>query len=232
MKSAGGGRGLGFRLLSAPERALLAADPVEVAPNLLGKVLVAGLGEGGRLAAGRIVEVEAYRSSDDPASHAFSGPTRRNEVMFRRPGSLYVYFTYGMHHCCNVVSHEEGEAGAILIRALEPLVGLDEMETRRRSRLRADARLAATALCSGPGRLCQALGIARVDDGLDLLAEESPVRLGEGRPRPGETLASGARVGISPALSSAGRPWRWWLAGNPHVSTARSARPLPGGRWP
>ncbi len=181
--------------------------------------LVSGLGDAGPATAGRIVEVEAYRSHADPASHARSGPTARNQVMFERPGSLYVYFTYGMHYCCNVVSHEADEAGAVLVRALEPLLGLEEMERRRgRPGGERGGGLRPEKLCSGPARLCQALGISKVHDGLDLFATASPVRLGALAQGKELELESGPRVGLSASLATADRPWRWWEAGNPHVS--------------
>lgn len=217
------------------ERASLVADPVEVASSLLGLVLVAGLGGGpAGIAAGRIVEVEAYRGLSDAASHAFRGPTARTTTMFGPPGHLYVYFTYGMHYCCNIVCHKEGEAGAVLLRALEPLLGLDLMAARRSARgRRASGDSApgtvfpARELCSGPAKLCQALGIERPDDGTDLLAAGSPIRLaralsegeipGEGTGA-GRRHARGARVGLSPALPSANEQWRWWIEESPHVS--------------
>ena len=189
-------------------RELLASDPVEVAPQLLNKVLSAGA------VSGRIVEVEAYRGADDPASHAYRGKTARNSVMFGAPGHLYVYFTYGMHYCCNVVCRPTGEAGAVLIRALAPMSGLDVMR-RRRPRARRDRDR-----CSGPAKLCQALGLDRGYDGLDLLAPVSPVRLvddGLAPPAAGE-LGIGARIGLSAQLTSALEPWRFFVAGEPNVS--------------
>jgi len=240
----------GLRLdpLGPSDRALLAGDPIEVAPALIGLVLVSRTSDGA-MTAGRIVEVEAYRGVHDPASHAYRGPSARNRTMFGRAGLLYVYLSYGMHHCCNVVCEEEGVAGAVLLRALEPLAGLREMHRRRAARRRSDRRpLRDTELCSGPGRLCAALGIGRSHDGADLLAPVSQVRLArlrtaEAAPgtsatdrsavtEPGHgprleadglplALARGPRVGISPAGATASEPWRWWLAGNSHVSRVK-----------
>jgi DNA-3-methyladenine glycosylase len=174
---------------------MLAGDPVVVAPLLLNKVLV-----------------EAYRGFDDPASHAFRGPTPRNSVMFGPPGHLYVYLSYGVHYCCNVVCRPEGVPGAVLIRALAPLTGLDVMRSRRTA-ARADRDL-----CSGPGKLCQALGLDRSFDGTDLIGVASDVRLLEDGTHPPAEIADGPRIGISAQLSTAAEPWRFWVADDPNVS--------------
>jgi DNA-3-methyladenine glycosylase len=159
-------------------------------------------GPDGRLVA-RIVETEAYEQ-DDPASHSFRGRTGRNSVMFDAPGSLYVYFTYGMHHCMNVVAGEVGEGSAVLIRSAEPLEGLDLMSARRRTDR-------SELLCSGPARLCQAFGVTRSEDGLDLpTSDEMWVAAGQGGP-----AASGPRIGIRDGID---RDWRFWLDGDPWVS--------------
>ena len=173
----------------------------EVAPALVGtSVLVDGVG-------GRIVEVEAY-DHEDPAAHGYRGQTARNASMFGPPGHAYVYRSYGLHWCLNFVCEPEGVASAVLIRALEPTHGLDVMRARRGLE---EARL----LCSGPGRLCQALGITREHDGLPL--DEPPFEL---LPAEGEAeLLVGPRIGITQA---ADRPWRYALSGSEYVS-----RPLP-----
>ena len=193
-----------------PSRALLPRSfyrrpSLEVAPDLLGRTLVRVLPDGTRLS-GRIVEVEAYRE-DDPASHSFRGRTARTEVMFGPPGRLYVYFTYGMHFCMNVVTGGDGEGSAVLLRAAEPLEGVDRMAVHRGLD---DPRL----LCAGPGRLCQALAVGRLQNGADLVAG-SEVRIERGLPvGPGDVLA-GPRVGISVARD---QPWRFVVAGSRFVS--------------
>ncbi|MGH9291788.1 MAG: DNA-3-methyladenine glycosylase [Acidimicrobiales bacterium] len=194
-------------------RSLLEGDPVEVAPRLLNKVLACGG------AAGRIVEVEAYRGALDPASHAYRGPSRRNSSMFGPCGLLYVYLSYGMHHCCNVVCGPTGTAAAVLVRALRPIAGIDEMR-RRRPGTRRDRDL-----CSGPGKLCQALGIGRTHDGSDLLDPASPVRLCDDGEPPPAVPGIGPRVGISPLVSTAGEPWRFTVEGDENLSSPRAATP-------
>ena len=187
----------------------LAGDAVAVAPGLLHKLLVCGN------RAVRIVEVEAYRGSDDPASHAFGGRTARNESMFGPPGHLYVYFVYGNHWCANVVCGSAGDPQAVLVRAGIPWAGVDEMVAARPAARRA------VDLANGPGKLCQALGIDGRDDGTDLTEGRSRVRLeDDGWPRPG-IVASGPRIGIRAATD---RRWRWWVTGDPHVSGASHAR--------
>ena len=181
-------------------------DSREVAPELLHKVLVHGR------TAGRIVEVEAYAGGDDPASHAFRGPTARNATMFGPPGHLYVYFTYGMHWCANAVCGEPGEASAVLLRALAPLRGVPAMRARRPAARRA------VDLCSGPAKLCQSLGIDRDLDGADLVRRDRGVAiLDDGVPPPADP-ASGRRIGLSAGVEP---EWRWFVAGDPNVSRAR-----------
>jgi DNA-3-methyladenine glycosylase len=170
---------------------------------VLNKVLACGR------RAGRIVEVEAYKGAADPASHAFRGRTPRTAVMFGPPGHLYVYFTYGMHWCANVVCGPEGEAAALLVRALAPLRGIEEMR-----RVRVAARRD-TELCNGPAKLCQALGISGTDNGTDLLAPRSRIRLIDDGTPPPEVPAQGRRIGISVGTEE---PWRFWVAGERSVS--------------
>jgi DNA-3-methyladenine glycosylase len=182
-----------------------------VARELLGKVLVRELGES-RLAA-RVVEVEAYLGERDPASHAFPGLTPRNAVMFGAPGFAYVYFIYGVHYCLNVSCQREGLAGAVLFRALEPLVGLAEMARERKISLDGPADL--RKLTSGPGRLAEAFGVTRIrDNGCDLTAPASGLWIGDDGFRAGKILTT-PRIGITKAAE---HRLRYVLAGNAFVS--------------
>jgi DNA-3-methyladenine glycosylase len=178
---------------------LFARSVHEIAPTLLGvTLLVDGVG-------GTIVEVEAY-DHEDPAAHGYRGKTARNASMFGPPGRAYVYRSYGIHWCLNFVCEAEGVASAVLIRALEPTEGLDEMRERR-------GVSEPLLLCSGPGRLCQALGVGHEHDGLRL--DEAPFELLERRTEP--EIASGPRIGITRA---SGRPWRYGVAGSRFLSRA------------
>jgi DNA-3-methyladenine glycosylase len=183
-----------------------------VAPDLLGRTLVRRLADGTRLA-GRIVEVEAYEPGD-PASHGFRRQTPRNATMFGPPGRLYVYFTYGNHWMMNVVTRAAGEPSAVLLRAAEPLEGLDEMAERR-------GRTRAVDLCSGPGKLCQAFGVDRSHDGEDLV-RGSVAWLEVGEPAAPSAVAAGVRVGITAGLE---QDWRFFLAGDAFVSRGRPGPP-------
>lgn len=186
---------------------VLAGPVLAAAPRLLGARFTHG---GVTL---RLTEVEAYDGAHDPGSHAHHGRTARNAVMFGPPGHLYVYFTYGMHHCCNVVCGAEGEASAILLRAGEVVGGI---ETARERRPRSTTR----DLARGPGRLCRAMGIDRDDDGLDL---REALVLGP----PVEEVSTGPRVGLRLA---ADRPWRFWITGDPSVSRFVRAKSRPSTR--
>ena len=190
------------------ERDFYARPVTEVAPELLNKVLV---GPSGR--AGRIVEVEAYGGSDDPASHGRRGPTPRTEVMFGPPGRLYVYFTYGMHWCANAVAETDGVCGAVLLRALTPLAGLEAMRAAR-----GRAALRDRDLCSGPAKLTRALGINGSCNGADLTAGGGAVTIvSDGTPPPTGPACS-ARIGLS---SGTDRLWRWYMRGVADVSRRR-----------
>lgn len=176
----------------------------EVAPQLLNKILL----HGDRL--GRIVEVEAYGGEADPASHAFRGRTPRNATMFGPPGHLYVYFTYGMHHCANLVCGEDGQAAAVLLRGVTPLAGLRIMRAAR-STARTDAEL-----CAGPGRTCMAFGLDCSHDGADMVSGDlkGPLVVSDGLPPPSDPGVSG-RIGLSVAREAL---WRFYVPGARGVS--------------
>ena len=168
----------------------------------------------GRLTSGRIVETEAYHGAEDRASHARAGLTRRTQTMHGPVGHAYVYLVYGMHYCLNVVARAQAAvAGAVLVRALEPVDGVEVMRLRRGRSADPDHRL-----CAGPARLTQALAIDRTLDGHDLTTG-ADLWLAGGGPRPGESVGTGPRVGIGYAGEDwSARPWRFWLAGNRSVS--------------
>jgi DNA-3-methyladenine glycosylase len=189
------------RLRRLPRR-FYRRDSRVVAPELLHKVLVVG---GCR---GRIVEVEAYAGGEDPASHAYRGRTARNGTMFERAGLLYVYFTYGMHWCANVVTGADGQGQAVLLRAVAPLAGLDAMRARR------PAARTDRDLTRGPARLCQAFGVTGADDGTDLVRDPG-IWLGDDGVAPPEHPAVSRRIGLSKGVEP---PWRWYVPGDPHVS--------------
>ncbi len=191
-------------------------DPVTLARRLLGQRLVR-VADGVR-AAGTIVEVEAYLGAADRAAHTFGGRrTSRNESMYGAAGHAYVYFTYGMHHCMNVVCGRIGEGVAVLIRALEPTEGVDLMFDRRAAARRE------TDLCSGPARLAQALRIDRTDDGRDLRTDPSLfIEQLRSRGLPDARIAVSARIGVAYAGSWSARPLRFFVEGNPHVSPTRT----------
>jgi len=196
---------------------LLQGPAVDVAPRLLGSTVISDIG--GERVAARIVEVEAYAGEgQDPASHAHRGQTRRNASMFAGPGTAYIYFTYGMHWCLNVAVGPVGEGSAVLLRAAAVVDGTDAARARRRSpsgTVPSDRDLA-----RGPARLCQALGVTRAEDGLDLLDAASPLRLVRGAPVTAG-VARGPRVGVREA---ADRPWRWWVQDVAEVSAYRGAK--------
>ena len=173
---------------------------------------------GARLSAGgvvvRLTEVEAYAGEADPGSHAFRGPTPRTQVMFGPAGRAYVYFTYGMHWCTNVVTGPDGEASAVLLRAGEVVEGLAAARARRPGMRDRD-------LCRGPARLCKALGISGEHSGVDLLDPLAPVRLLPGPPVDPGRVRTGPRVGV--AGDGAGTPWRFWIEDEATVSPYRPA---------
>jgi DNA-3-methyladenine glycosylase len=186
-----------------------------VARELLGAVLERRSPEG--VAAGRIVETEAYLGPDDPACHAAAGLTKRNEALFGPPGTAYIYFIYGMHWCVNAVTRERGHGSAVLIRALEPLQGVSLMRARRGSVPEAE-------LTNGPAKLCDALAIDRSLDGARL--DRGPLRILSGEVLPDARVGVSARIGITLA---ADWPLRFYETQNPYVSRARVGAP-PGRR--
>lgn len=184
--------------------------PAEVAPELLNKILVRNDGR-----AARIVEVEAYAGHEDPAAHSFRGKTARNATMFGEPGHLYVYFTYGMHWGSNAVCGDVGEGMGVLLRAAEPIQGVERMRLLRPA-ARRDRDLA-----SGPGKLSQAFGITGVLDGADLVSADTGIGIvSDGTPPPRDPVV-GPRIGISRAVEF---PWRWHVADSAHVSVRAQAR--------
>ena len=217
-------------------RNFFARPSVEVAPDLLGCVLEHETADG--LVAVELTEVEAYAGRSDPASHAYRGKTARNAVMFGPPGHAYVYFTYGMHFCVNVVClGEEGSASAVLLRAGRVIAG-EELACARRTR--GTTAIAPRDLARGPARLCQALGIDRSQNGADMVSAGSPLRMlsGAGNPARSALLASGDETLIHPATprrivtgprvgvsSAAEIPWRFWYDGDPTVSVYRAHVP-------
>jgi DNA-3-methyladenine glycosylase len=229
-------------------REFFARPAVTVAPDLLGCVISHQTPEG--LVAVRLTEVEAYAGESDPASHAFRGRTARNAVMYGPPGYVYVYFTYGMHFCMNLVCRPEGDASAVLLRAGSVTEGVPLASARRygaagppeadgrpavrgRARGATRARGAAareTDLARGPARLCEALGVDRAQNGADACAPVSPLRVYAPRdPVPAARISNGPRVGVSRAADV---PWRFWITGEPAVSpyrayAARRARAKP-----
>ncbi len=181
-------------------RDFFARDTLTVARDLLGRLLVREL-DGERLS-GRIVEVEAYIGEDDQASHARCGRTARNAAMYGPPGHAYVYLIYGMHHCLNLVTEDEGFPAAVLVRAVEPLEGLVRMRAHRGGC--PDPRLA-----DGPGKLCQAMAIDRRFDGADLCAPTSLLFVEEGQPLAEEEVVCGPRVGVRGDARARQAPWRF-----------------------
>ena len=194
-------------------RQIYAQSAVELAPKLLGKLLVREIED--QLLISRIVEVEAYMGGEDTASHASRGPTPRNRTMFGPPGHAYVYLIYGVHHCLNIVTGPIDSGQAVLIRALEPLTGVEFMQAKRkRTKLR--------ELTNGPGKLCQALDVDKTMDGHDLcLGQKLWV---EDAPIPAEIICASPRIGISGDEAALARPWRFFLHGNNFVSPSKLNR--------
>jgi DNA-3-methyladenine glycosylase len=200
---------MSFAARSVP-RGFYNRDTLTVAPELLGKLLVRRVDDDGGVLIGRIVETEAYRGVDDPASHSYRGRTLRNFVMFGRPGLAYVYFTYGNHYCLNVVTEEEGTPAAVLIRAVEPIEGVEVMKRNRGVENLID-------VASGPGKLTKAFQITREQNGCDLTDRASELKIGQPNDAGDKPLSivQTTRIGIRLAQE---KPWRFYIRGNPHVS--------------
>lgn len=190
-------------------RGFFARDTLEVARDLLGRRLVRTL-EGERLS-GRIVEAEAYVGEEDEASHASPGLTKRNASMYGPPGHAYVYLIYGMYFCFNIVAGQEGFPAAVLVRALEPVEGLETMRERRGGR-------SDDQLTSGPGRLCEALAIDLRFDGADLCSPEARLFLEVGEPVLDERVATGPRVNVRGDDIAVNVPWRFYVEGSRYLS--------------
>ncbi len=193
-------------------------DPREIAPKLLGKVLIRRYGRW--LRAGRIVELEAYLGADDAAAHAAAGLTQRNSVLFGPPGRAYVYLTYGLHYCLNISCMREGQAGCLLLRALEPLAGFAAMAKARGMEMSEELQ-SLRLLTSGPARLCQALEITRErDNGRDMTSADSALWIGDDGYKVKKVVIT-PRIGIS---KSAELPLRYCVEGNPFVSAFKKAK--------
>jgi len=212
---------------SVLERSFYEGDSVKIAPRFLNKLLVRCDPSGRTLISGRIVEVEAYRGPDDPASHAYKGLTRRNAVMFGPAGRMYVYFTYGMHWCANLVCGSEGVPQAVLLRALAPVEGIDLVRAARGASSRVGAGVGVGSrimpdrdLLSGPARLCQGLGITGADDGADLVDGDRHLVLVDDGIKPPKKPGKSVRIGIRVA---ADLQWRYWVPGEPNVSRGKPA---------
>jgi DNA-3-methyladenine glycosylase len=204
-----------FPMMDSPlpkplSRSFFARPTLDIAPDLLGRMLL--VADNGTMAGGRIVEVEAYVGEDDPACHACRGKTQRNAVMYGPPGHAYVYFTYGNHWMLNAVTEREDFPAAVLIRAIEPMHGLDAMHARR-------GPGKDKVLTNGPGKLAQALGLTGDDNGVSL---RGPRILIGGRPPRNLTIATSGRVGV---IDAADIPWRFYIDGHPCVSPYRPGRP-------
>ena len=214
-------RSLSLKTAKLLRRAFFNRDPRIVSRHLLGKLILRK--EGRKRLAGRIVEVEAYLGADDAAAHAAAGRTARNEVVFGPPGHAYVYFIYGVHYCLNISCLPEGDAGCVLIRALEPVQGIEEMAEARGLRSReldfSSVRKLRT-IASGPGKLCQALQITRTrDNGKDMLSSSSDLVVMDDGYR-AKKIRITRRIGI---IKSVALPLRYLIEGNVFVSQSRTS---------
>jgi len=183
---------------------------LEVAPDLLGKIFVKT--DKKNVLAGRIVEVEAYHGDFDEAAHSFGRKTKRTEIMFEAGGYLYVYFTYGAHYCCNVVTGKKGQGTAVLIRAVEPLTGIDIMIKNRFGR-KLKSEKEKINLTSGPGKICKAFGIEKQHSGIDLTKNE--IFILDSQKVQNKEVGTSKRIGISKSVDL---PWRFFIKNNPYLS--------------
>lgn len=183
---------------------------LDVARDLLGKILVKV--DGKNILSGKIVEVEAYHGDFDEAAHSYNGITKRTKIMFEAGGYLYVYFTYGAHHCCNVVTGKKGQGTAILIRAVEPLTGIECMIKNRFARILKNENEIYN-LTSGPGKTCEAFGISRKHSGIDLTGDK--IFILEAEKIKGKDIEISKRIGISKSIDL---PWRFFIKSNPYLS--------------
>ena len=185
-------------------------EVIVVARDLLGKVLVKSNGK--EILAGKIVEVESYHGDIDAAAHSYGGVTKRNEIMFEAGGYLYVYFTYGAHHCCNVVTGKKGQGTAVLIRAIEPIIGLNRMiKNRFERKLKNEKEI--FNLTSGPGKVCQAFRLDRSHSGTDLTGEK--IFILDGEKIKSRDIGISKRIGITRSLDLL---WRFFIKDNPYLS--------------
>ncbi len=198
--------------MRALPRAFFERDTLIVARALLGQHLVRVLPDG-RALCGRILETEAYREGDDAAAHCYRGKTARNAPMYLRGGHAYVYLTYGLHHCFNVVTDRAGFGAAVLVRAIQPLSGLDVMRAQRNGARERD-------LANGPGKMCQALAIDRSLSGLDMLAPGAPVFIAAGDSVDNAAIHTSPRIGVGGDALAKSRPWRFVLAAEDGSFTA------------
>lgn len=207
-------------------RSFYARDTRVVARDLLGTHLVRLLPDGTRLS-GIIVETEAYRPGDR-ASHAYRGRTERNAAMFLRPGTAYVYFTYGMYYCLNLVTEDEGIPSAVLIRALEPLEGITAMQKHRAAYSKSARPILLRDLCRGPARLCMALDVDKQLNAYDMLQPKSVLFVEHGSALADSQVRTSPRVGVFGDETALAVEWRWFVAGNAYVSHApRSQKSVP-----
>ncbi|MEA2077581.1 MAG: DNA-3-methyladenine glycosylase [Candidatus Marinimicrobia bacterium] len=198
--------------MSSPlSRSFYLKDIHILATRLLGCLFVREFEEGKRIS-GKIVELEVYTQKGDPSSHSFNGKTKRNEVMFEQAGHLYVYFTYGIHYCCNIVCGPEGQGDAILIRALEPVQGIEDMMNNRYGLITHDNKKVLN-LTNGPAKLCQALKIRKEENNIDLCGQNIWIEKGE--EVPGSLIGCSTRIGINQEKDL---PWRYFIKNNSCVS--------------